>query len=123
MKLVSRIAFVALAVTLMACLGGDGRVHIVNFYSSPNSIYEGDATTLTWNSPGGSRVVSSNFDAQSATGSMTLYPTTTTTYEIKVRLASNDVVTEKTTVYVSSPPDDGGDEEYLSAKKVKVAKP
>lgn len=113
---------VALAATLMACMGGDGKVHIVNFYSSPNSIYEGDATTLNWNSPGGSRVVSSNFDAQSATGSMTLYPTTTTTYEIRVRLASNDVVTEKTTVYVSSPPDDGGDdgggdEESLKAKK------
>ena len=91
---------IAFFTTLLSC-GGDNSIHLVHLSASPDTINDGDTTTLSWTSPSGATVLSSDFGASSATGSTSVSPTSSTTYNIKVRLATNDIVSESTTVTVN----------------------
>jgi hypothetical protein len=98
-KLVLGVAFFA---TLFACTGGD--VNLVIFSASPDEIIEGESSTLSWSSPGGAKLLSSDCSATTAPGSMFVSPTSTTTYHLRIRLASDDIVAKEITVEVSPPP-------------------
>ncbi len=117
------VAAVVLGLSLWGCGPIDNSVHPVTITADPSTIYRGDSTRLTWSSPGGMQVLSSNFGAKEVSGSTDVSPFISQEYSIKVRLASNDIYTAKVYVNVEDPPDDGGDNndggdsEYLSNSK------
>lgn len=104
---------------LLGCVDVDNHVHPVTITADPESIYTGETTKLVWSAPGGIQVLSSNFGTNEVSGYMYVSPSSTTEYRIKIRLASNDIYTAKVTVNVSDPPDDGGDDEAVAAKRKK----
>lgn len=99
------------AIFLSGCGPIDNSIHPVTITADPSTIYRGDSTRLTWSAPGGMQVLSSNFGAKEVSGYTDVSPFISQEYSIKVRLASNDVYTAKVYVYVSDPPDDGGNDE------------
>ena len=56
----------------------------VSVRGSAYNIFSGQGITLTWSSTNATAIVSSNFGANALSGSVTLFPTTTTTYNIIV---------------------------------------
>lgn len=108
---------VLLAGILLGCGPIDTHIQPVVINADPNSIYAGDTTTLRWSAPGGVQVLSSNFGAQDVNGATDVWPSSSTQYYIKVRLATNDIFTARCDVTVSDPIDDGGGDNGESEAK------
>lgn len=79
-------------------------VPVVNISLSPTNIFEGETATLTWNTLSATSVVSSNFNATSLSGSITVRPTVTTPYTLTVSGPGGQVTGTATLTVGIKPP-------------------
>lgn len=91
----------AIALSLVGCGGLGFPTTTVQLGASPQTITNGQSTTLTWASINASGVVSSNFGATTTNGTKSVSPTQTTTYTITVQSTLGDTASSSTTVTVN----------------------
>ena len=90
------------ALSMAGCGGLDGLLGVsVTVVATPQTIANGQSTTLSWTSVGATSVVSSNFGAGGVSGSKIVSPTTTTDYTITVQNADGVPATNHVLVTVN----------------------
>lgn len=82
-------------------------------YASPSSITSGDAATLTWVTSGATSIVIDNgvksliLGVPAATGSVTVFPTATTTYTLTATNSYGSTISTQVLVVAAAPPVSG----------------
>ncbi|HWB84253.1 MAG TPA: OmpA family protein [Bryobacteraceae bacterium] len=82
--------------------GTGGPAEIIRFEANPVTILQGESSTLSWTTTGGTQVSINGIGNVAPNGSQVVSPTATTTYTLSVTGADGSVVTAPVTVTVTT---------------------
>ncbi len=99
--MVKRLVLGAILMASVGCGGLGIPTTTVQLGATPQTITNGQSTTLAWTSVNANAVVTSNFGATTTSGTKSVSPTATTTYTITVQSPLGDTSTASTTVTVN----------------------